>query len=225
MKVNVQKLLKEAGIDEPFYPGKRLVQSCRQAGEFKSHCVVLDWRDPGKVKLEVKAGLSGRDLAIEQLKNYPISFQTPTFVDIEIVNDNKEDDDEDGESTKGKGKAGGGSSKGQKKGKTLSDSKGLMNKAFSSIVEGKIPEMGKITDMVVMGMKIAEAAYEGVLKTLTEQISHAKIMTTELLAHAGKYITKYTPPSFLEPKGNEDKVYKYSAEKNYDIGFNGPSIG
>jgi len=62
MQVNVKQFLEEAGITEAFYPGKRLVHSCRQPGEYKSHCVVLDWRNPDKIKIEVKAGLSGKDL-------------------------------------------------------------------------------------------------------------------------------------------------------------------
>ena len=36
MKVNVAEFLRESGIDEPFYPGKRLVKQCRQAGDFKA---------------------------------------------------------------------------------------------------------------------------------------------------------------------------------------------
>ena len=98
MKVNVEKFLAEAGITEPFYPGKRLVHPCRLPGEFKSHCVVLDWRDPARIRIEVKPGLSGKDLAVAQVKQYPVSFQTPTFVEIEIVNDNasaRTEDDED----------------------------------------------------------------------------------------------------------------------------------
>ena len=29
-----------------------------------------------------------------------------------------------------------------------------------------------------------------------------------------KYITKYTPPAFLEAKGNEDAPYSYNRERN-----------
>lgn len=220
MKVNVEKFLAEAGITEPFYPGKRLVHPCRLPGEFKSHCVVLDWRDPARIRIEVKPGLSGKDLAVAQVKQYPVSFQTPTFVEIEIVNDNasaRSEEDEDEEEGKSKGKAGGGS-KGQKK-RGLADMSGLMNKAFSDIVQGKIPELGNVVQMVVMGVEITKDAFGNVLGKLAEQMSHARIAATDLLADAGKFITKYTPPSFLAPKGNEDKVYKYSAERNADIGF------
>ncbi len=111
MQVNVKEFLEESGIAEPFYPGKRLVYPCRQTGEYKSHCVVMDWREPGKVRIELKAGLSGRDLTPDRLKYYPVSFQSPTYVDIEITNDNDDEDDneegKDGKSASGKGGGGG----------------------------------------------------------------------------------------------------------------------
>lgn len=77
-----------------------------------------------------------------------------------------------------------------------------------------MPNAGKIVDMVVMGMKIAEEAYESVATKLQSQIKHAKVSTTELVAAAGKLVTKFTPPAFLKPKGDEQKVYKYNREKN-----------
>lgn len=228
MKINVQQFLADAGITEPFYPGKRLVQPCRQPGDFKSHCVVLDWRDPERIRIEIKPGLSGRDLAVEQVKQYPVSFQTPTFVEIEVVDETvsaREAEDEEGEEGKSRGKSGGGGSKGQKKGKSLTEMGGLMNQVFGALAEGKIPGAGEIVAMVVMGLEISKEAYNNVFEKLTGQIAHTKIAATDLLAQAGKYITKYTPPAFLQPKGNEDKVYKYDATKNADIGFTGPGIG
>jgi hypothetical protein len=83
-KVNIQELLAKAGLDEPLYPGKRVVKKLPQQGQFKSHCVVYDWRDPKKIRVEVKAGLTGRDLPKKELAQYPISLQTPTFVDIAV---------------------------------------------------------------------------------------------------------------------------------------------
>ena len=220
MQVNVKEFLKDSGITEPFYPGKRLVKSCRQPGEFKSHCVVFDWRDPAKIVVEVKPGLSGKTLAVERLKEYPVSFQSPTFVEIEVVNDNKDDEDEEG---KGKSSSSGGG-KGQKK-KKLSDLNGLMAQAFADISEGKVPELGDVKKMVVMGMEIAKEAMGAVMGKFTQQIEHARIATTDLLAEAGAKITRYTPPSFMAPKGNEDATYKYDRNKNENIGMRGPSIG
>ena len=84
MEVNIQEFIKECGLDEPFYPGKRIVKKLPQPGEYKSHCVVYDWRDPKKIHIEVKAGLSGRDLPAKELKKYPVSFQSPTKIEIDV---------------------------------------------------------------------------------------------------------------------------------------------
>ncbi len=212
MRVNVKQFLEEAGITEAFYPGKRLVHACRQEGQFKSHSVVLDWRNPEKIRIELRAGLTGKELSIKELKSYPVSFQTPTYVDIEIVNDNK-DDDKEGKST-GSGGGGGKSPK-----KSLESMRSLASEAFGSVREGKIPEMGKIVEMVIMGTKIAAEAYGKVMGVLAKQLHHAKIQATDLLAQAGDFVTKYTPPAFMAPTGDEQKVYKYDREKNADIGF------
>lgn len=217
MYMNIQEFLTESGITESFYPGKRLVQPCKQLGEFKSHCVVLDWRSPERVRIEIKAGLSGRDLEPRKLKYYPVCFQSPTYVEIELVNDNKEDEgEEDKGSASGKGSAGG---KGLKK-KSLSDLQNLASEAFGTVREGKIPAVGKIVEMVVMGKQIAAEAFGNVMEKLSQQIGHAKISATDLLAQAGKFVTTYTPPAFLKPKGTEDKVYKYDRLKNENIGYN-----
>ncbi len=216
MQVNVKEFLEESGITEAFYPGKRLVHSCRQPGEYKSHCVVFDWRDPNKIKIEVKAGLSGRDLEPKKLKYYPVSFQTPTYVDIEVVNDN----DDDKEDEEGKGKASGkGGSGGKQPKKKLEDVKLMAADAFGSVVEGKTPELGKIVEMVVLGTEIAAEAYANVMGNLAHGIAHAKVSTTDMLSQAGKFVTKYMPPSFMKPTGDEQANYSYDREKNADIGY------
>lgn len=214
MRVNVKKFLAEAGVTEAFYPGKRLVHKMRQTGEYKSHCVVLDWRNPDQIRIEVKAGLSGRQLEADKLKYYPVCFQSPTYVDIEIVNDNGEEDEE-GKSSGKKGSSGGGK---QPK-KSLKDNIGLAASAFGAAIEGSIPELGAIKEMVVLGKELAQEAYGQVMETLASQMKHMKIATTDLLAKASNLITRYTPPAFMEPKGDEQATYKYDVEKNADIGF------
>ncbi|MEM7650727.1 MAG: hypothetical protein AAF204_01435 [Pseudomonadota bacterium] len=214
MQVNVKEFLEEAGITEAFYPGKKLVHSCRQPGEYKSHCVVLDWRDPSKIRIEVKAGLSGKDLEPAKLKYYPVSFQTPTYVDIEVVNDNEDKDDE--EKGKASGKGGSGSKAPKKK---LEDVKLMAADAFGSVTEGKVPELGKIVDMVVLGTQLAAEAYANAMGSLAQGIAQAKISTTDMLAQAGKFVTKYMPPSFMKPTGDEQANYQYDREKNADIGY------
>jgi len=215
MQVNVKQFLEETGIKEPFYPGKRLVHKCQQPGEYKSHCVVLDWRNPIKIRIEVKAGLSGRDLEPKKLKYYPVSFQTPTYVDIEIVNDNEEDEEES--EGKSSGKGGGGGKK--PKAKKLNDMRSLASDAFGSVVDAAAPELGKIIDMVVLGTKIAAEAYGQVMGQLAHGMAHMKIGATDLLASAGKLVTKVEPPAFMKPKGDETAKYSYSQEKNADIGY------
>lgn len=218
MQVNVKQFLEESGITEAFYPGKKLVHTCRQPGEYKSHCVVLDWRNPEKIRIEVKAGLSGKDLEPAKLKYYPVSFQTPTYVDIEVVNDN--DDDKEDEEEKGKGSSGKGGSGGKKPKKNNLDAMKLMaSEAFGSVMEGKVPELGNIKEMVVLGTQIAAEAYGNVMGKLAHGIAHAKISTTDMLAQAGKFVTKYTPPAFMKPTGDEQATYKYDREKNADIGY------
>lgn len=216
MQVNVKKFLEELGITEAFYPGKRLVHTLQQSGEFKSHCVVLDWRDPGKIRIEVKAGLTGKDLEPSRLKYYPVMFQTPTYVNIDVINDNVKDEEQDEE--EGKSSSGSSGSGGLKK-KSLSDVSLKASNAFGSAIVGKVPELGKIVEMVVMGTKLAEAAYAGAMDKLAHGIQHMKISTTDMLAQAGKFITKYTPPAFMKPTGDETATYKYDREKNADIGY------
>jgi hypothetical protein len=224
MQVNVQEFLKEAGVTEAFYPGKRLVQECRQSGEFKSHCVVLDWRSPDKIRIEVKAGLSGRDLEPARLRNYPVCFQTPTYVDIEVINDNTGRVREEEEEGKSSSSSSGGGGKQPAKRKPLENFKLMAAEAFGQAREGRAPELGKIVEMVVLGTKIAADAYANVMGRLAQQINNAKVSATDLLAQAGKFVTKYTPPAFMKATGTEDRVYKYDREKNADIGFK-PGLG
>lgn len=84
MQVDIKTFLEQCGLNEPFYPGKRIVQKLPQAGEYKSHCVVYDWRQPDMIRIEVKAGLSGRDLSPKELKKYPPSLQAPTYVELAV---------------------------------------------------------------------------------------------------------------------------------------------
>lgn len=214
MRVNIEKFLEESGITEAFYPGKRLVHRMRQTGEFKSHCVVLDWTDPSTVKIVVKPGLTGRDLEPEALKYYPVSFQAPTYVDIEVVNDNQKED-EDEESSGSRGGSGGGQK--QKKKKKILSLAGQMSNAFSTAIEGKIPDLGNVKKVVVLGKKIAKEACAQVVGALSKQIKTMKIASTDLLAQASNLVTRYTPPAFMEPKGDEQARYKYDREKNANI--------
>ncbi|MCB1680470.1 MAG: hypothetical protein H6858_05240 [Rhodospirillales bacterium] len=219
MLLNIKKFLKEAGITEALYPGKRLVKRCKIPGEYKSHSVIFDWRDPGKLKLEVKAGLSGKDLEAKELKKYPVSFQSPTYVEIDIkdaISEKRSEEDEEGEEGKSSGKSGGGGKQPKRKG--LEDVE-VIAARFGDSAEGKIPSEGTVREIVVMGLQVAKEAFETIMSELVKQINHAVIAATELLAKAGELVTRVQPPSFLKPKGDETAKYKYDREKNADIGF------
>jgi hypothetical protein len=223
MQVNIKEFIEQSGLEEPFYPGKKIVKLCPQPGEFKSHCVVYDWRDPKFIRIEIKAGLSGRDLAANDLIMYPVSFQAPSFIEIDVKsgemrtveNNNDEDEEEDEGSSGSKGKSGGGKRPAVKK-KSLSNS--ILS--FASAVQGALPEKGIVSQIMIMGKEIAKDAYESVINKFFLQVEHGKISATELMAAAGKLVTKFTPPAFLKPKGDEQKVYKYNREKN-EVMFSG----
>lgn len=219
MQINIKDFIDQSGLEEPFYPGKRIVKLCPQPGEYKSHCVVYDWRNPELIRIEIKAGLSGRDMPANDLVRYPVSFQAPSFIEIDVNTGEMRSvegstDDEDEESGTGsKGKAGGGKRPAKKK-------SGLSLSSFATAVVGLLPENGIVSQIVIMGKEIAESAYASVLHKFETQIQHAKISTSDLMAAAGKLVTKFTPPAFLKPKGDENKVYKYNREKN-EVMFTG----
>jgi len=215
MQIDVKELLDKAGLDEPLYPGKRVVRKCQQPGEYKSHCVLFDWKHPELLHIEVKAGLTGRDPKPDDLKKYPVSFQARTYVEIAT---DVEDDDEDGEARGSGGKGGGG--KRPATVRKLSDEGGM----FARVVEGKIPNVGEITKMVILGKEIAKESYAQVMEKFVEQIQHMKIAATDLLAEAGKFVTRYTPPPFMKARGDEVAKYKYDREKNEPM-FGKPGMG
>lgn len=221
MQVDLKKFLDEAHIEEAFYPGKRIVKACKQTGEYKSHCVVLDWRDPENIHIEIKAGLSGKHLAPENLKQYPVCFQMPTYVNIKVTNDNADSDEDEEDEEEGKasgGKGGGGKKPAKKKKKTLSNI-AMIAERFSQSAEGKIPTLGKIVNMVVLGVEMAKDSFGAAFDELTKQIGHAKVSATQLLAKTSDLITRVAPPSYLTPRGDETQKYKYDREKNADIGM------
>ncbi len=203
MKLNIAEFITQAGLDEGFYPGKRVVKLCPQPGEFKSHCVVYDWRNPEKIMIEIMAGLTGHILPKQDLVKYPVSFQTPTFIEIDIatgaVTEHRrfidEEEEGSGESRRGSG-----------------DSRRLTS--FSRAVAGAIPNLGEVSKVIVMGMQVAANAYQAVLNTFAAQATRGKIMASDMLANAGQFVTKFTPPPFLKPAGDETAIYKYDRSRN-----------
>lgn len=214
MKVNIQELLRNCGLEEQIYPGKRHVQKLPQPGEHKSHNVVYDWRAPGTLRVEVKAGLSGKDMLPKDLKKYPVSFQAPTYVEIDVSEraaSGTGEEESDGET---EGRAGGGGG-----GKKIGDKKPRNAfAAFSQVVEGKIPDMGEVKKLVVMGKEIARTAYETVLSMLQAQIRSLAVVPVNILAAAQAVkVTKATPGGGLAPIGDEDVKYKYKGAEMFGL--------
>lgn len=210
MQVNIQELVQETGLDEKIYPGKKLVKKYVQPGEYKSHCVVFDWRSD-VLRVELKAGLTGRDLDLSDLKKYPVSYQAPTF--LELIADKEVEaktEDEDEEDEEGKGKSGGGGKKPAMK--QLEDSD-LSLSAFDKATDGDVPEMGQIEKFVVMGKEIAQEAFGQAFENLKEQLHQTKVMAMDIMKGVSDVIKKVTPSGGLEAKGNEQIQYKYDVEK------------
>ena len=183
MKISIKELLSKCGVEDSFYPGKRFVKKLPQPGEHKSHCLVGDWRDPSVIRLKVEAGLSGKTLTPRELKKYPVSFQSPSYIEIAVADSlesRREDEGEDGGSRRGDG--GGG----------RAPLKRSLN-AFSDVVKGRIPDAGEVKAIVLMGMKIAEKAFASVLDALAAQIrNHQAVAPVNLLASVSA-VTKVAP--------------------------------
>lgn len=208
MQVNIQELVKETGLNEKIYPGKKLVKQYIQPGEFKSHSVVIDWRSD-LLRIELKAGLTGKDLDLSDLKNYPVSYQAPTFLELIVNNDNKiEEEEEDEEGSKGKS-GGGGKKPNMKK---LEDSE-ISLSAFDKATDGKVADMGTIQKFVVMGKELAQEAFAQAFESLKEQLHQTKVMAMDIMKDVGGLIKKATPGGGLEAKGDENIKYKYDTEK------------
>ena len=208
MQVNIQELLKETGNKEQLYPGKRIVQKYVQPGEFKSHCVVFDWRSSDLLRVDLKAGLLGKNLDINELKKYPVSYQAPTFLELITDNDDSllEEEDEEGS----KGKSGGGGKKPAKK--KLEDSDVSLS-AFEKVSEGQVSELGEIQKFVVMGKELSQDSFAQAYENLKEQLRQTKVMALDIMKNVGDVIKKATPGGGLEAKGDESIGYKYDAEK------------
>lgn len=205
--MKIQSLLSELGLaGETLYWGKRLVRSLPIPGAFKSHAVVINWNQPDLIRIDLRAGLTGKLLAGKDLAQYPLQLQSETFFELAV-----ETDDDKGDTTKGKqgksGSSGGGGLSKKRQDRALADH-------FASKHSEKIPTTAHLKRGVVMGMEIGQGALENVFNLFCQHVQHAKVLATDLLAAAGKAITRYTPPPFMAPRGDETKVYKYDRAKN-----------
>jgi hypothetical protein len=208
MRVDIKDLLKSAGLEsEGFYPGKRLVKKYVQHGEHKSHCMVFTWND-GLIRAELKAGVYGHTLDPKELRQYQVSFQAPTFIEIKAENDNTDEEDEDGDTSRGKSGGGGKKPKMKQQENTLT----TMN-AFSKMADGAVSTLGEIKKFVIMGKEIAKEAYAQAYENLKLQVAQTKIMAIDLMKGVADIIHKATPGGGLAARGDESIKYKYDAEK------------
>ena len=207
MRLNIADLLSQLGFsNETLYWGKKLVHALPQPGSFKSQSVVANWVEPRRIRIDVRAGLSGKQLTGKDLAHYPLQLQSETFFDFHVETDRADDTDGKGGKTTS-GSAGGGAGLRKKQNDQLSG-------FFSRAQNEQIPTHAKLVKGVVMGMEIGRDALDTVFTLFCDQVRAAKVMTTELLASAGKAVTRYTPPAFMNPRGDEQKTYKYDRAKN-----------
>ena len=209
MRVNIKELLKSTGIDLQIYPGKKLVVQYQQPGEFKSHNVAIDWRSDN-LRVELNAGLTGKKLEPKDLQKYPVSFQAPTYFELNVNDDEDETDEEEEEGSKGK--SGGGRKPTEEEQLLEDDEPSLM--AFDKATDGRVPEEGKIEKFVVMGKELAQEAFAQAYKNFKEQLSQTKVMAMDIMKNIDDTIKKVAPGGGLEAKGNETVNYKYDIEKN-----------
>lgn len=205
MRLQITHLLENLGIEGPFYWGKRLVRGLAQPGHFKSHSVVANWVAPHLIRIDLRAGLSGKTLDKKDLAQYPLQLQTETFFEFTTDDTKTETGEKD---TGGKGRRGGGAAR------SFRRSTDKLAAPFGQAQNMAVATHATLARGVVMGMEIGKNALEGVFKQFCDQVKSAKVLASDLLAAAGKAVTRYTPPPFMSPRGDEQKVYKYNRAKN-----------
>lgn len=73
------------GLQEPLHPGEKKVIPVRSEKVGASYSIIYDWRsDLHKIRVEIKPGLTGRDLSPERMKEVPPSLKTPIYVEAAV---------------------------------------------------------------------------------------------------------------------------------------------
>ena len=218
MQVDIKELIAATGRGLSLYPGKKLVVKYQQPGEYKSHCVTMDWRTD-TLRVDLKAGLSGRDIEAKELAKYPVSFQAPTYFELMPVNDIEDEDGEDEQEGKGKG----GSGRRKPKQKKIEEGESPLS-AFDKVTDGKVPEKADIAKFVVMGKELAQDAFAAAYESFQEQLHQTKLMALDIMKSATDMVKKATPGGGLQAKGNETVSYQYDADRNAPL-FGGMAPG
>lgn len=85
MQMSFEEFFDMVGLQEPLHPGEKKVIPVRSEKQGASYCIVYDWRsDLHKIRVEIKPGLTGRDLSPERMMEVPPSLKTPIFVEAEV---------------------------------------------------------------------------------------------------------------------------------------------
>ena len=83
--INAQDFLQKAGMDEPMAPG--MIKYRHVAGDKAgtSYTIVYDWRtDLNKIRVEGRAGLTGKMPDTKDLKNYAVWLQTQNYLEFDL---------------------------------------------------------------------------------------------------------------------------------------------
>jgi len=103
MQMSFEEFFDMVGLQEPLHPGEKKVIPVRSEKVGASYSIVYDWRsDLHKIRVEIKPGLTGREISPERMKDVPPSLQTPIYVEAAV---NFEDGNVDTDNKESKSKA------------------------------------------------------------------------------------------------------------------------
>ena len=85
--ISAHDFLKKTGMEEAMAPGMIKYRHVKGDKEGGSYTIVYDWRtNPDKIRVEVRAGLTGQMPPKEELKNYAVWLQTQNFLELDLTN-------------------------------------------------------------------------------------------------------------------------------------------
>jgi len=85
MNISAEDFLKKAGLDEPLAPGQ--IKFKQHIGEkaANTYTVVYDWKtDPNKIRVEVRAGLTGQMPMRTDLGKFAVWLQAENFLELDM---------------------------------------------------------------------------------------------------------------------------------------------
>ena len=84
--ITAEDFLKKTGMEEPMAPGMIKYKHVTGDKEGGSYTVVYDWRSNlDKIRVEVRAGLTGKNPPKEELKNYAVWLQTQNYLELDLT--------------------------------------------------------------------------------------------------------------------------------------------